>query len=117
MKLTSGVFLAFLVFPFIVLGFDFPTVPQNPENASSNTNVVAFPKPESETDLDFIAFPKPPINSENGDGVVSFPEPKDSALTATEFPKSIKDLSFKSRMELLADGFAPYEIEYDENGV
>ena len=117
MKLTSGVFLAFLVFPFMVLGFDFPTVPQNPENASSNTNVVAFPKPESETDLDFIAFPKPPINSENGDGVVSFPEPKDSALTATEFPKSIKDLSFKSRMELLADGFAPYEIEYDENGV
>ena len=41
----------------------------------------------------------------------------DSFLTAQEFPKNFEDLSFKSRIEVLREGYAPYDIEYDENGV
>ena len=39
----------------------------------------------------------------------------DSLLTPQQFPKTVKDLSFTERMELLAEGYAPYEIVYNEN--
>ena len=41
----------------------------------------------------------------------------DSLLTAQQFPKTFEDLSFKSRIDVLSEGYAPFEIEYDENGV
>ena len=41
----------------------------------------------------------------------------DSFLTAQQFPKTIKDLPFTTRMELLEESYAPYEIVYDDNGV
>ena len=41
----------------------------------------------------------------------------DSLLSAQSFPKTFEDLSFTSRMEVIRDGFAPYDIEYDDNGV
>lgn len=41
----------------------------------------------------------------------------DSLLTATQFPKTFEDLSFKSRMDVLREGYIPFEVVYDENGV
>lgn len=41
----------------------------------------------------------------------------DSLLSAQSFPKTFEDLSFISRIEVIRDGFAPYDIEYDDNGV
>lgn len=41
----------------------------------------------------------------------------DSFLTAQQFPKTFEDLSFKSRIEVLREGYKPFEVEYDENGV
>lgn len=135
MRWVPCIFLTCFVFSQIAWAVDFPTVPQPAKDEpvyAPDSNVVAFPKPTSETDLDFISFPKPEsetdldfiafpkpttdIDSENG-GITAFPEPKDTALMATEFPKNIKDLSFKSKLELLIDGYTPYEVEYDENGV
>lgn len=41
----------------------------------------------------------------------------ESMLDAQQFPKTFEDLSFKSRIDVLSEGYAPFEIEYDENGV
>ena len=41
----------------------------------------------------------------------------ESFLSAQQFPKTFEDLSFKSRIEVLRDGYKPFEIEYDDNGV
>ncbi len=41
----------------------------------------------------------------------------ESLLTAQKFPKTFKDLSFKSRMDFMMDDYAAYNPEYDENGV
>ena len=41
----------------------------------------------------------------------------DSLLTAQSFPKTFEDLSFESRIEVLRDGYMPFEVQYDENGV
>ena len=41
----------------------------------------------------------------------------DSFLTAQSFPKTFDDLSFKSRVEVISDGFGPFEMEYDDDGV
>jgi len=41
----------------------------------------------------------------------------DSFLTAQKFPKTFEDLSFSSRIEVLRDGYEPYDVEYDGNGV
>jgi murein DD-endopeptidase MepM/ murein hydrolase activator NlpD len=40
-----------------------------------------------------------------------------SYLTAQSFPKTFSDLSFVERVEVLREGYAPYESEYDEKGV
>ena len=40
----------------------------------------------------------------------------DSLLTAQQFPKTFEDLSFKSKVEVLQDGYEPYAAEYDKNG-
>ncbi len=39
-----------------------------------------------------------------------------SLLTAQKFPNTFKDLSFTNRMAILAEGYEPWETEYDENG-
>lgn len=39
-----------------------------------------------------------------------------SLLQAQQFPKTFNDLSFTQRMAVLADGYTPFESEYDENG-
>ena len=85
---------------------DLPAVPFPTATPQQNT---------SDIPLDFVEFPKSDNVTVPMD-VVPFPEPKESLLKATQFPKTIQDLSFKSRMELLADGYTPYEIVY-ENGV
>lgn len=41
----------------------------------------------------------------------------ESFLKASDFPKTFEDLSFVARQEFLYDSYAPYEIEYDEDGV
>ena len=41
----------------------------------------------------------------------------ESFLTAQKFPKIFDDLSFSSRLEVLRDGYMPFEVEYDANGV
>lgn len=41
----------------------------------------------------------------------------DSFLKPTSFPKTFQDLSFTARMNILREGYLPYEIQYDENGV
>ena len=41
----------------------------------------------------------------------------DSFLVPQKFSKTIKDLPFAARIELMADGYTPYEIVYDNNGV
>lgn len=41
----------------------------------------------------------------------------ESFLTAQKFPTTFKDLSFVERMQVEAEGFEPYESEYDSNGV
>lgn len=40
----------------------------------------------------------------------------DSFLTAQQFPKTFDDMSFKSRIEVLRDGYKPYEVTYDDKG-
>lgn len=40
----------------------------------------------------------------------------DSFLTAQQFPKTFDDMSFKSRIEILRDGYKPYEVTYDDKG-
>ena len=44
------------------------------------------------------------------------PAAGDSLLTAQKFPKTFEDLSFTARMEVIRDGFAPYDVEYDNDG-
>ena len=39
----------------------------------------------------------------------------DSFLTAQSFPKTFEDLSFKERIEVLREGYTPFEVVYDEN--
>ncbi len=39
-----------------------------------------------------------------------------SFLTAQKFPSTFKDLSFTDRMEVLAEGYEPFESEYDASG-
>ena len=41
----------------------------------------------------------------------------ESFLTAKKFPKTFEDLSFTSKMAVLRDGYLPYSVEYDANGV
>ncbi|MDL2295635.1 M23 family metallopeptidase [Lachnospiraceae bacterium OttesenSCG-928-E19] len=41
----------------------------------------------------------------------------DSFLTAQSFPKTFDDLSFVERVEILREGYAPWESEYDDNGI
>lgn len=41
----------------------------------------------------------------------------DSFLTAQQFPKTFEDLSFTSRIEVLREGYMPFEVEYDDDGV
>lgn len=40
-----------------------------------------------------------------------------SLLKATSFPKTFEDLSFTSRIEVLREGYMPFEVQYDDNGV
>ena len=121
MRFTCGTFLVFFLFSRFAFSVDFPTVPQNSDGAAiaPDLNFTEFPKPKSETDLDFVAFPMP-SGAETGENALEFtdfPKPKNGLLQATVFPKTVKDLSFQARMDLLTEGFAPYQIEYDENGV
>ena len=37
-------------------------------------------------------------------------------LSAESFPKTFDDLSFVERVEILREGYAPWESEYDDNG-
>ncbi len=39
-----------------------------------------------------------------------------SLLTAQNFPKTFEDLSFTNRMAVLAEGYEPWEAEYDASG-
>lgn len=41
----------------------------------------------------------------------------DSFLTAQQFPETFEDLPFAARIEVLRDGYMPYEVQYDDNGV
>ena len=41
----------------------------------------------------------------------------ESLLKPVPFPKTFQDLSFTSRIEVLREGYLPFEIEYDENGI
>lgn len=41
----------------------------------------------------------------------------DSFLTAQQFPKTFEDLSFNSRIDVLREGYLPFEVQYDDNGV
>ena len=41
----------------------------------------------------------------------------ESFLTAQQFPKTFEDLSFNSRIEVLREGYMPFEVQYDDNGV
>lgn len=41
---------------------------------------------------------------------------KKSMLTAQTFPKTFADVSFAKRLEVLAEGYEPWESEYDDNG-
>ena len=41
----------------------------------------------------------------------------ESLLKPVSFPKTFEDLSFTSRIEVLREGYMPFEIEYDENGI
>ena len=41
----------------------------------------------------------------------------ESLLTAQSFPKTFEDLSFTSRIEVLREGYMPFEVQYDDNGV
>lgn len=41
---------------------------------------------------------------------------KKSMLTAQTFPATFADLSFVKRLEVLAEGYEPWESEYDDNG-
>ncbi|MDR0741800.1 MAG: M23 family metallopeptidase [Rickettsiales bacterium] len=41
----------------------------------------------------------------------------ESFLSAQTFPKTFSDLSFVERIEVLREGYAPFESEYDKNGV
>ena len=40
-----------------------------------------------------------------------------SFLTAQSFPTTFQDVSFVERMAVLKEGYEPYEIEYDKDGV
>lgn len=40
-----------------------------------------------------------------------------SFLTAQKFPTTFQDLSFTERMNVIKEGYEPYESEYDSNGV
>lgn len=48
--------------------------------------------------------------------VLILPAVADSFLTAQSFPKTFEDVSFTERIEILREGYAPYEVVYDENG-
>ena len=41
----------------------------------------------------------------------------ESLLSAQSFPKGFEDMSITSRIDVLREGYAPYEIKYDKNGV
>ncbi len=41
----------------------------------------------------------------------------ESLLTAQQFPKTFEDLSFSSRIEVLREGYMPFEVQYDDDGV
>ena len=41
----------------------------------------------------------------------------DSFLKPTSFPKTFQDLSFTARLNILREGYLPYEVQYDSNGV
>ena len=41
---------------------------------------------------------------------------KKSMLTAQTFPATFADVSFTKRLEVLAEGYEPWESEYDDNG-
>ena len=41
---------------------------------------------------------------------------KKSMLTAQTFPATFADVSFEKRLEVLAEGYEPWESEYDDNG-
>ncbi len=41
---------------------------------------------------------------------------KKSMLTAQTFPATFADVSFAKRLEVLAEGYEPWESEYDDNG-
>ena len=41
----------------------------------------------------------------------------DSLLKPTAFPKTFQDVPFETRIEILRQGYMPYKIEYDENGI
>ena len=41
----------------------------------------------------------------------------ESLLTAQTFPKTFEDLTFGERIEVLREGYMPFEVQYDKNGV
>jgi len=41
----------------------------------------------------------------------------ESFLAAQSFPKTFQDVPFKEKIEILREGYTPFRIEYDENGV
>lgn len=112
MRFTCGTFLVFFLFSRFAFSVDFPTVPQNSDGAAiaPDLNFTEFPKPKSETDLDFVAFPMP-SGAETGENALEFtdfPKPKNGLLQATVFPKTVKDLSFQARNDLLAEGYEAF---------
>jgi len=48
---------------------------------------------------------------------VAVAKPGDSLLTATKFPKSTDDLTFRQRMDVLTAGYEDFDTVFDSNGV
>lgn len=50
-------------------------------------------------------------------GICALPLCAESLLTAQSFPKTFEDLPFDKRIEVLREGYMPFEVQYDNNGV
>ena len=60
-----------------------------------------------------VSFPGAPTSAP---APMPAPSKTGSLLSAQGFPKTFNDLSFTERMEVLTDGYAPWESEYDDKG-
>ena len=69
--------------------------------------------------LDAVGFPGAPAvpaNAGAGLSAAAFADGGTTKLSAQTFPKTFQDLSFADRMNVLREGYAPWESEYDQNG-